>query len=621
MIVPRKIIPFLPRIKRDGVECKFLAKSSIYLFGFICALIDGKYGCVNRFSISPKTADDVRAKLKKYESLNVSRVIIIDEFCYPENAYQSVSNEEMIKNTNWLRLLRNIFRAVGFTVIVTGTDVRVANLINLASESRPEYLYPWCYIYSAFPRFLEKCIPNALLTQLNEVQKNIILHSRPILAKLAIHSLSNSESDVDDDLMFDYVFQKSIELKSLRNSKEAVLEQLILPLNVSHALANGQTFSGTPLIGKHFGRLDTRGRDMVVLFNNASLEKDGCTWKPKSLFPDPSRDALLHLSFVGTRYSNPILVRGSGYGPYRALANAYILKTNQRNFTMEWMQNANQRSESGNYFEAVLSSVISIASHVDGIGGTSLKKLLFTMAYHLSRRNIQIDSGSLSSTDDQLPIQPGTITKKAIKCLGYFADKTVPYFSVPNVQWPGWLAAGIPALANLSHTVNSEKVDWKSNSAHEYNYSSSVVSGEIISHSSDKDMTKKFVSETDKNCSGETKYPSRIVPDTAMKEMLLRIPNNSWLHIMLTTKMQKAYFTTLSSADFFKQAPLNECLYVRMTVDDNRNAILSNLDKCLNIVRDKSSFVPTRVVIIIELLGFENLDGDDTSNIDSAAIV
>ena len=55
----------------DLFSCKRLASQKLYLFGFACALLEGKYGKINQAEISAQYADDVLAAIEKRAFLQV----------------------------------------------------------------------------------------------------------------------------------------------------------------------------------------------------------------------------------------------------------------------------------------------------------------------------------------------------------------------------------------------------------------------------------------------------------------------------------------------------------------------------------------------------------------------
>ena len=303
----------------DLFSCEVLILQRLHLFGFICALVEGKYGVINRAEISAKSANDVLDAMEKAGMKEKRPVTILDEYnYYTSGLKEDISSQRVTNNASWLRLGRNVFRSVGFVVVATGTEARAANIMTLGEISRDEDERIWCYIYSDFPPIKESCLDQEALQSLDNSCRAVILNSRPWFAILALKAVATKQVYEIDNILTE-VFDYAVRAKMFKKYEHSLLGQLILPLNVAYNIQrSGAIPSGTPLVHRHFARLYTAGKQCMLLTNKGQLQGENDDWIPQTVFPQPHEDALLHLAFMGTRDRNPIFNTRNSSSPYRA---------------------------------------------------------------------------------------------------------------------------------------------------------------------------------------------------------------------------------------------------------------------------------------------------------------
>ena len=259
------------------------------------------------------------------------------------------------------------------------------------------------------------------------------------------------------------------------------------------------------------------------------------------------------------------------------------------------MKSAVQKSNDGNYLEGILASVLCIASHSNGINGAKFINMLHHVAYHLATK---VDRGKLGILRHEKENKKSKeeISPQAIDCLSKFSDQIFPFLSAPNTRWPESLKSHFPSLTNSARTISEKRIDWDAEKC-------ALFPGPLY------------------ESSGESKFRTRKIDLEVMKRILERVPKNSYIHIVLTTRLQNSYFTKTSINSVLENNNLKDCLFIKMTVDDYGNGVLSNLEKCFNIQRHTgSSSRPRdydRLVIFIETPGFEKYpnfedDSDET---------
>lgn len=162
-----------------------------------------------------------------------------------------------------------------------------------------------------------------------------------------------------------------------------------------------------------------------------------------------------------------------------------------------------QDSNDGQFLESLLSSVICLSSHKNGLGGIDFQSFLKNMVFQLQCTAIGIDDVEIEN----------------IKVLGDF-QFPVRYLSPANQKWPDLLHE-IPdaKLGNLERTRNEKMIDLSTNCG---------ITGESKDYSDKLDLKR-------------------------MEEILERIPKDSIVHFVFTRSMQGSYFVEGKTGKTFNQ--------------------------------------------------------------------
>jgi hypothetical protein len=175
----RCVVMDLPTVGRASV-LEIGSVPRLYTYGFIWALLSG----MDTFQGS-RTRADVESARKERETRGEKEVLFfLDEFPHPDH-----------QSENRLRFLRNAFRSLGFTIILSSTNETARRLL-LSGRSHSSRVYTephlWCVVLPTFPSFQDPVIddlPGGL--------RAIIQHSRPLFACMAVEFMNKTETTVD----------------------------------------------------------------------------------------------------------------------------------------------------------------------------------------------------------------------------------------------------------------------------------------------------------------------------------------------------------------------------------------------------------------------------------------
>ena len=325
-------------------------------------------------------------------------------------------------------------------------------------------------------------------------------------------------------------------MRKHRSSRQA---QIALTLNCAHEAHGIDVEKPAPWVHRHYARLEQKEdqNGAMILQTDGCLVGAGSEWHPKTGFPSPEEDVLLHLVLMGTRNNRAIF--GERDQPFRRMT-LELLSSTAAHLQLQsvHLANASQHSDDGNLTEAVLTSAVTLASHMNGINGIDfnpfLKHLVFELCLGTPKfENIALDGQAM---------------------LNNFAHIRMPYLGAPNTVFPQELMLLLPALANQRRTVNKEMVDgyfeWQ--------------------NTGNRTMA----------CYLEGKFRSRVV-DLAVMKKILKVPEKRRekhmpecdIAFILTTKLQGKYFTKAkkeSWAHFRQTHGLNDYLILKMKVDETQ---------------------------------------------------
>ncbi|ORY45563.1 hypothetical protein BCR33DRAFT_678920 [Rhizoclosmatium globosum] len=387
-------------------------------------------------------------------------------------------------NENRLRLMRNIFRCLGLRLVMLGTDSQVMELLeSTGAGSRAGPITTWCHVMNCLPKLWIPGlgIPNNVPTHLLA----IIHNSRPWFAQIAskyLHRVMIAEKKAPTlDDMVQEVFNHIITEKNIFDNEYGRLGQIRLFLNKSY-----RGSSSSALIHSHFAQI----ADLENVTLNNRMQKLGSTqkWAQIVEFPSIESDILLYLSLMGGLKTNAFII-GSAKVPFLHYFDHYANTSRARQEILN-LGNAAQDANDGTELESTLATAVCVASHCGGVNGIPIQSFLKELIYNLQR----------SLTNSDLTIDMSCLP---VSVLDNFQ---IPFLSPPGIHWPAWIPG---CFGNLTRSVNKEKVDLS----------------------------------TSCGLSGECKDYGNSLSSNTIIEILRRVPDSSKLHLVLTRKLQKSYFT------------------------------------------------------------------------------
>ncbi|RKP16412.1 hypothetical protein ROZALSC1DRAFT_25309, partial [Rozella allomycis CSF55] len=330
-------------IKRD------LKKGFVY--GFIGALLLNK--------------DKVERKLKRSELLEILKkkkrkpVVFLDEF--PQYV-SSRNNEE--GNQNYLRFMRNVFISMDVKVIISSTCSSSMNMISCGSHSRSEQCDLWCTVFPRLPKY------HGAHPTVNSFSA-FISNSRPLFAHLAVEYINSNPSASLDHLCAHLL----TEIKWKKGKQPQFYDgQVLLFLSASFVEDD------SPLINGHFADLVNNENFDIYLKDSFLCTKHDSvfrSWKRVSSFRPFKQDVLMYLSLMGGNGNCPFVHEGTV--PFiDALQKALMNDNRAISF-----KNSNQRANDGMELEASLVGAVCVASHIQGLRGTTVSVFLKDLLYQL----------------------------------------------------------------------------------------------------------------------------------------------------------------------------------------------------------------------------------------------
>jgi hypothetical protein len=117
----------------------------------------------------------------------------------------------------------------------------------------------------------------------------------------------------------------------------------------------------------------------------------------------------------------------------------------------------------------------------------------------------------------------------------------IPFLSPPNQKWPEYLYAGGLNFGNIVKNKTEDGVDFE--------IMNQNFTGECIDH-------------------------TRPVSTVTMKEILMRLPETSRIHLVFSEKMQKSYFSKKGYEGFVESHPcLKEIVVYRLVPDSKKEQL------------------------------------------------
>ncbi|KAG7380185.1 hypothetical protein PHYPSEUDO_007665 [Phytophthora pseudosyringae] len=315
----------------------------------------------------------------------------------------------------------------------------------------------------------------------------IIKHSRPLFAEIALEYVQDNPYIDNRDLNHYLTAMASTLAQRFDKLKKRSVEFEMGQLCLLLCTSYQVLDDKVNIIGGHFARLLEQSAFRLQLDTDGQLRKGDDSWTCRCVLPPPKEDMLLHLTMTG----------GPSFRPFDQRLRMVMSKIQPP----VHCDNTEQRSNDGMRLEALTAAAIVLASHAGGFGGvafpTFLRELLFELGVS--------EPGEMM----QLP--------RDVEIAGW-GTRIVPFLSPPNEKWPEWLNDSSTRFDNLVRTRNEDRIDFRT--------TSNLISGKCGGYSSAVNL--------------------RVV-----KNILMRIPAESAIHLVVTKTLQRQYFTAESSWETF----------------------------------------------------------------------
>jgi hypothetical protein len=282
----------------------------------------------------------------------------------------------------------------------------------------------------------------------------MILNSRPRFASYAAEELRKYPGDIDNEIIqktLTSIAKKIIAGKELFTEESInklnffkILGQLRLFMNTYHEVKPkidiSKTYGNAPLVHSHFAVL--RENSTFTILANGSLSGEIGIWNPSTVFPNISNDCLLYLTLMGTEKVHPFSSSTWNPSPFLHIYKMVTESSHYRHSHID-LKNA---SNDGNELETSLTVAVSVASHCNGICGTTVEKFIENVLYNIltfPSEKVQVDFGDFTDFI-------GRIGK----------NRRIPFLSPPDCPWPEQIH-NLPGahFGNLVRAKNSDRID------------------------------------------------------------------------------------------------------------------------------------------------------------------
>ena len=262
----------------------------------------------------------------------------------------------------------------------------------------------------------------------------------------------------------------------------------------------------------HFANLVEEDEFILQLKSSNLFKKEGGKqWLPDLSFPSPKEDILLFLCLMGNKGYYPICKSGtSDRVPFRNSLNFMKRDRKLQRGTLDFRyENPDVRHNTGLELEAMSTAIVSLCSHYEGLEGIEFGKFVSHVLYELEL---------LKSSD--------TVSCK-VKGYQPFSKIVIPFLSAPSVPWPKELSSFAEyRFCNLRRSLNKDRVDFETDTF-TFEPKPRILSGEC------KDWTKN-------------------IPLEEFEKILVRIPQNSVIHLVFVRDMSEEYYGPQSKGKTFK---------------------------------------------------------------------
>ncbi|KAE9002442.1 hypothetical protein PR001_g18250 [Phytophthora rubi] len=333
----------------------------------------------------------------------------------------------------------------------------------------------------------------------------IIKHSRPLFAEIALKYVQDNRYSGSRDPI-DYLKYLNTMAGALASEFSALKKRTdefkVGQLCLLLCTSYIELDGKVNIIDGHFARLSEQSAFELQLHRAGGLWKDNKSWTCDSVMPSPKEDILLHLTMMGGPYFRPF------DQPLSMVMSAVK--------PLFHFDNTGQRSNDGMRLEALTAAAIVLASHAGGFGGVAFPTFLCELLFELG----------VSQRGEMMQLHQVVETSR-------WGTRVVPFLSPPNKEWPDWLNESWMSFDNCLRTPNEDRIDFRT--------TSNLISVECKDYSRTLDLD-------------------------VVKDMLMRIPADSAIHLIVTNTLQKRYFSAASSwKTFVREQSLQNVDFYRIS--------------------------------------------------------
>jgi hypothetical protein len=579
----------------DGLETNQLLANFSFEFqtvGVIFALLKVEYDKCPSWKVS-NLADYVRATQDK----QLLPIFVLDEVL-PHYDHGNGSRQ----GSSELRLARNLLRAVGLVAVLMGTNSCAANFISVASGSRGGANGPWCKLITRLPPSTDESLRELgaqsvidtlrgyhnlasicpfLVQQFRSCTPWFIELFVEAVAEIKVENLLfNARTSAVDflDNVLCRMAKKVYSRKGAHRSQSFLraqfcyhLEPLRKPRSIGQSLPDcspeEKKVSGadtSAFVASHFASLNDDDCDLFIFGDYLSKDQE-TQWVPTASFRRATDDSFLYLMLGdgnqrNLSFSAPFVLSSLGRRKMTTLETFLNLISDHEkksSGTRIPTENPLAVKRNGADLEVTAAVAVEIASHRGGLGGILIADFLLQLAIELlpSPEPLQwsVDSPFSSVTclaqmRGQQVMKPDT----TVDLTSVLAGKTVPYLSSAGDSWPEEFRSidGVH-WGHFSRTKDNERIDLAIRTAE---------------------------SPTDPEISGECKNYKNNLDGVVLREILQRIPQTSWLHLVICTHLQATYWTEATKfkwSDFQTQYDLRASAILRVVKQGSRLSLES----------------------------------------------
>ena len=534
-----------PGVESFELDKENLRDRKLFVCGFLCYLLEQKWDGKSRLSL-PTNFTVQRCRPAKLVALMTrdyvgkKPLILLDEF-QPQTA---PIRKGLSSDANYYRFLRNVLLVSQFKVAVTGTHSTVANMGDIAENSRGAGV--WCTVLNHLPKYA----PLPPYSEPDTLVHKIAMHSRPWFTHLFVKFLQEEHVDMSklntDSLLC--IAQKicaEVLQQKMLSSKFGGRRGQVCQFVAAHYYFNDEL-----CVHQHFGvfcgppcniALDSSMRVFgISLKDTGAFNPDGfpelhvgTKWKAESRIPIPREDLLLHLCLSGIPGSGCIFDE-NGEAAHLAKAVEEISQVSRKENCASRIicTNPDQAVNDGMFMEMLASASICKASHAAGFGGISVKDFAANVLYELT--------GTQSSTFNWAPITN-------LECL---KDWKVGFMSPPNSEWPLWLR-DIPGshFTNCARPQNFKQVDFVATVLGEEvaNSRYTLIDRVVDDDDDDEEDATEFI--TGEKFTSEFKDEQGGTHSHTMWKILKNIEQGRRFHLVIVKKLGKTFFKEYEEKD------------------------------------------------------------------------